>query len=551
MFIFKNAVFSIILLIIFFICGFSLSHAQLLKKKVSIDINNTNLENSINLLNQKLDYIFTFKNDIFPKDKIISISVKDSPLENVLDQLFSGTNIKYFEFGKQIILKNIIQDAPIQLSGFISELFSNEPLEGILVELFRAGDNEQILPYKKTYSDKSGNFVIINIPSGEYYLAVKGQAYKTLIKQIAVKQDSKNRIEIYLEKEPQVATEMEKTITAELSKIKSYLVLKSLSSLIEPDLSGSLRFIPGVNQNLKIVKGLYIRGGTPDQNLVLLDGAQIYNPSHIGGFLSAFDPGILDDAKLIKGTFPAQYGDRISSVLDMTMRSGNRETFSGSGKISIISSELHFEGPISEKSSFLISGRRMHMDYFRSMAEKAGLYNYIENIPGYNYYDINFKTDYHISSSSTLNLSGYFSNDNMSSPSSDNENYTLNWQNLAVILNWRNTLSEIVSLNSSLSTSQYNFESMMGNVKHTSYFNSKTGIRDFIIKSEVEYHPISNHIIKSGFELKKNNYIYQSGSPFIIDTTRNFDLALKRIDVGKFNTFEAGLYLEEEFTLSE
>jgi hypothetical protein len=538
------------LLVFFFLAGFSAVHAQLLRTKVTIEINNTSLENSINILNQKLDYIFTFKNEIFPKGKMISISVHDMPLEQVLDILFAGTNIKYLEFGKQIIIKTIAQDIPVQLSGIISELFFGEPLKGILIELYKASDKEQILPYKKAYSDKFGNFIIANLPAGEYHLAAKGQSYKTKILRINIKQDVKNRIEINLEKEKQ-EEELERTQTQGLSKINSNIILKNLSSYIEPEPECSFHLIPGITTNSEIVKGLYIRGGTPDQNLILLDGAQIFNPSHLGEFYSAFDPKILNEAKLIKGTFPAEYGCRISSVLDLTTREVKNSEICGNAGISLIGSQLYLESPISQKSGLLISGRRIHLDYFRSLMEKTNLYSDAGNIPLYNYYDAICKTYYHFSTTNTLSLCGYLSGDKMSSPEPDTDKYSIQWYNATGILSWKNAFSENFILKSSFNVTQYKFDAEMGNNNYSSYFSSGTGITSFILKSEMEYHFSKNNCLKTGFDIKTSKYICKLNSSYAPDTTSESYSVIGNADFGQFNTLEADLFLQNEFLLTE
>src|SRR5690606_20324535 len=126
----------------------------------------------------------------------------------------------------------------------------------------------------------------------------------------------------------------------------------------EIDVFRSLQLLPGVQTSSEISSGLYVRGGSPDQNLCLLDGVIVYNPAHFGGFFSVFNTDALKDIKLIKGGFPAEYGGRLSSVLDITMKEGSKERFSAETMISLISSKLTIEGPITKDASFMISGRR-------------------------------------------------------------------------------------------------------------------------------------------------------------------------------------------------
>ena len=158
----------------------------------------------------------------------------------------------------------------------------------------------------------------------------------------------------------------------------------------ETDVFRVLQLMPGIKSASELSSGLYVRGGSPDQNLILLDGVIVYNPSHLGGFLSTFNSDALKDIRMIKGGFPAEYGGRLSSVLDLTMKEGTKEKISGSAGISMISSRLSVEGPINDESTFMISGRRMYFDVLTSLISKE----LSDNTPQYYFYDINAKINY-------------------------------------------------------------------------------------------------------------------------------------------------------------
>ena len=190
----------------------------------------------------------------------------------------------------------------------------------------------------------------------------------------------------------------------------------------ETDIIKTIQLFPGVQSGSEGASGLYVRGGGPDQNLILLDGVPIYNASHLFGFFSVFNSDAINNAKMIKGGFPARYGGRLSSVLDIHMKEGNMKKFTGEGSIGIISSKLTLEGPIiKDKTSFLVSGRRTYVDLWAlplinafnngGKGEDSGGGSRDKNSSGYYFWDLNAKINHKFSDKSRLYISGYFGKD--------------------------------------------------------------------------------------------------------------------------------------------
>ena len=179
----------------------------------------------------------------------------------------------------------------------------------------------------------------------------------------------------------------------------------------EKDVLKVLQLMPGVQKGSEGQTGIYVRGGGPDQNLIILDDAVVYNASHLFGFFSVFNSDAIKSVELIKGGFPARYGGRLSSVIDLNMKDGNREKLHGEGGIGLIASRLMLEGPLTKnkKGSFLVSGRRTYLDIIAAPLINAQTKGQTQ--AGYYFYDLNAKANYDFSPKNKLYLSGYFGRD--------------------------------------------------------------------------------------------------------------------------------------------
>lgn len=282
--------------------------------------------------------------------------------------------------------------------------------------------------------------------------------------------------------------------------------------------------------------GLYVRGGSPDQNLVLLDGVTVYNPSHLAGFISSFNNDAIRDIRMIKGAFPAEYGGRLSSVLDLTMKEGTREKLSGSGGISLISSKLTLEGPIDEKSSFMISGRRFYFDLLLSLFDDA---------PSYYFYDVNAKANYKLSDNDHLYVSGYFATDVFGvNDEFDNSDVGIDWGNKTANIRWMHIVNPELFTNFSLIYTDYSFNS---NISESDLnFNSISRIKDIVLKGDLQYLAYDNHIIKSGLDITWHNFL--SGANFNdIDLSMESDL----LGTKEINTFDIATYIQDEWKVSD
>ncbi|WNJ16850.1 TonB-dependent receptor plug domain-containing protein [Pontibacter sp. G13] len=320
---------------------------------------------------------------------------------------------------------------------------------------------------------------------------------------------------------------------------------KALPALFgEVDIIKTLQLKPGVSAGSEGSSGIFVRGGGSDQNLVLLDNTVVYNPSHLFGFFSTFNSDAVKDVKLYKGGFPAKYGGRLSSVIDVKMKEGNRKKFSGAGGLGLISSRLTLEGPIvKEKASFLISGRRTYVDLITRQINRANEDNDDFNpIPDYFFWDGNAKVNWQINDRNSLYLGGYLGKDafNFTDLGFD---FNFNWGNANATLRWNYIMNPNLFLNVSASFADYEY--MITNKFDIFSFELSSRITDQALRADFTWQPNNRHTIRFGgsgirhdFDVGRLDAGSEDGS-FDVESGQRF--------VGT----EIGAYLSDDIEVSE
>ncbi|WP_018478942.1 TonB-dependent receptor [Pontibacter roseus] len=270
-------------------------------------------------------------------------------------------------------------------------------------------------------------------------------------------------------------------MSVELLTTKEAKLLPALFG--EVDLLKTLQLKPGVQSGGEGASGLYVRGGGPDQNLVLLDNAVVYNASHLFGFFSVFNPDAVESVELYKGGFPAQFGGRLSSVVDVKMNQGNNERIRATGGLGLIASRLTLDGPIvKDKSSFVLSGRRTYFDIFtRQLNRLQEDKKDYSPIPDYYFYDLNGKVNYKLGEKDELFLSGYYGRDFFGFTDADFK-FGFDWGNRVGSLRWQHRFNPRFQVNTTLSSSSYQYN--INNKIDVFSFNLTSDIQDISLKTD-------------------------------------------------------------------
>ena len=299
--------------------------------------------------------------------------------------------------------------------------------------------------------------------------------------------------------------------------------------------------MPGVSSAGEGNSGFYVRGGGPDQNLILLDDATIYNASHLFGFFSVFNADAIKHIDLIKGSMPAEYGGRVSSVLNIALKEGNSKKWAASGGLGLISSRLTLEGPlIKDKCSLILSGRRTYID----VLTKPALQGTAFEGTGYYFYDLNAKINYKISDKDQLFLSGYSGQDVFSFQSAEAGFGTeIPWGNTMGSLRWNRILNDRMFLNVGVTYSEYTFSFSAGQEEFQ--FGFESGIKDLAGRTEWSFYPNLRHNIKAGIDYVHHDFIptdFSASSGDIVFDTGTSEQTFSH---------EGAVYLQDDVDLTE
>ncbi len=411
------------------------------------------------------------------------------------------------------------------ISGFIKDESNGETLIGVNISIRGTSIG--------TTTNKSGYYIINSVPVGEWVMAISYIGYEKKDIPLNVKMDESKVLNVMLKptiiqgESVQVVAErpIEQEIKTSLIQITP-LKLKAVPQMAEPDLMRMLQSLPGILTLSEFSSGLYIRGGTPDQNLILLDGAEIYNVNHLFGIFSTFDVDAVKQVDLIKGGFPAQYGGRVSSVLDITNMDGNQKQFEGKTSIGLITTKTSLQGPLGQGSLFF-SGRRTYIDYMINLAEKitsGETKETLQTIPDYYFYDIHFKLYQDLSYRNKIALTYYHGKDKLKY-AIDPFDMTFQWSNHAFTAKWTHILNRKLFINWYVTMSHYTI--FLDEDDTFVKMHIGNTVDDVTVKSDMEYFPSTDHTVKIGFVYKKmdsdyrqqlnqQNYIFGSASSQVI-----------------------------------
>jgi hypothetical protein len=417
------------------------------------------------------------------------------------------------------------------ISGYVKDAKSGENLIGATISI-------RELQGKGTGTNAYG-FFSITLPEGHYQITGQFVGFTPQVVQIDLKQSIKQNFALI----EQVNTLDEVVVSGQrrdenisrttmgmqklnTSEIRSIPVLFG-----ENDVLKTIQLLPGIKPAGEGSSGFNVRGGSSDQNLILLDEATVFNASHLMGFFSVFNSDAIKDVTVYKGNEPAEYGGRLSSVLDIKMNDGNDRKMKFSGGIGLISSRICIEGPIvKEKGSFMITARRTYADLFLKLSadsarKQTRLY----------FYDVNAKASYRLNGNNRIYLSGYFGKDLITLKNT----FGINWGNVSGTLRWNHLFSDRLFSNTSLIFSNYDYKIFINNGNN---LNIISRIQDYGVKQDFQFYIQTNSTLKFGF-----NSIYHKIIPGVITTDSNIDL--KKL-TNKYD-WENSFYLSHQFRFSD
>jgi hypothetical protein len=481
---------------------------QNLDKEISINVRNFSLENVLKLISRQGGIFFSYSPQAIPIEKKISIRAKDTPVRTILDQVLLPNGIDYFLSENQVILKphrpvageqppeNKLLARRFTISGYVRDSASGEVIIGANV-------------YDKTSMQgavtNGYGFYSLTLPEGIYMVAYSFVGYSPVIQYIEL---SKNRI-------------LQVNLTETRLDIKEVEIVSDLSNAnFNSTKAGEIRFspgalkqIPGFAGNIDVIKTLqtvpgivafgdgstfyYVRGGNSDQNLLVIDEAPIYNPSHLFGFFSALAPDAIKDVQVYKGDFPANYGGRLSSVVDVKARDGNLRRFGFAGNIGPFTTDFTLEGPIlKDKSAFIISGRKSNLNWLNVSSTS-------EPDMTINFYDLNAKLNLKLSPNNRIFLTSYAGNDDFSKLTSPGvkQTFGISWKNSVGTLRWNHIFSNRLFSNTTFCYSRYNYYLYMYK-ELNDYWNS--AISNATLKTDFSWYPNPRNTVKAGIEVSSH-----------------------------------------------
>lgn len=387
-----------------------------------------------------------------------------------------------------LIASTSIAQEKYTVSGYIKNASSGEELIGATVKTMVA--DKVVGAVANSYG-----FYSLTLPEGTYMLTYKFVGFSAFSKEFDLSSNQKLDVEM---EESNLLNEV--TVTSEatnsnitgtemsVEKLDITQIRKMPALMGEVDIIKAIQMLPGVSTVGEGGSGFFVRGGSVDQNLILLDEANIYNASHLMGFFSVFNPDVVKEVELYKGGIPAKYGGRLASVLDIRMRDGNMKKFEMVGGIGTISSRLSLGGPIvKDKGSVILSGRRTYADVFLPLSKNEDIQN-----SKLHFYDVNLKMNYKLNENNRIYVSGYLGRDVLGIK----EQFELNWGNAMAAFRWNHVFTDKLFMN--MTTTFSNYDYFLGEPTGQSAYEWRSNIQDYYFKTDFTYYINPDHTLKFG-----------------------------------------------------
>lgn len=537
--------------------------AQTPEPRLTLHLRNAGLKEFVKQVESASGFSFIYGEEV-RIDRGISLTVKDQPLDEVLKRAFAGQPVGYKITGRHILLQKR-QPTPVlrkfTISGYVTDRASSETLIGANIFESRRHQGATTNPY---------GFYSITLPEGETaldfsYLGYAPQQHTLTLRRdtvLNVRLDGNTQMQEVViwsdKKEAGIHATQMGANEIPMAQIKS-----TPSVLGEADVMKTIQLMPGVQAGVEGSAGLYVRGGGPDQNLILLDGVPVYKVDHLFGFFSVFTPEAVKKVTLFKSSFPARFGGRLSSVVDVRTNDGDMKKYHGTVSVGLLASKINFEGPlIKNRTSFNISARRSYLDLiakpFMPKDEKMSYY----------FYDLNAKVNHKFSDRSRLFLNFYngkdhFMNDVKEIDGNDktlsDDKSKMNWGNTIASARWNYIFNNRLFSNTTVAYSKYDMSlssssyENMSNGTNTYKAAYESGIQDWSYQIDFDYSPVPAHHVRFGA-----GYLYHRFRPEVATTRIRTkeenalpqDTVYRNTSNSEIYAHEVSAYVEDNFNLT-
>jgi hypothetical protein len=469
------------------------------KVTISIELNNVSLKEALATISKLTPFKFTYKTIDVDGVRNIRYQQQHVSVKKVLDELLTKNGLQYEQVQTYILVKKISRRAgqTATVYGFVTAAQSGEALIGATVSLIG----------NKTYTALTNayGFYSLTVPAGEYILDGSHVGFQESNEKMVIEESRRHNIGMQVKEADTlqavvVSADRKKSIVQNVVTGNHRLTTLEIKRIAmgggEPDVLKSLQFLPGIQAAAEGTTNISVRGGSYDQNLILLDEAPVYNPTHSLGFFSAFNTDALKDVAIYKGVFPAQYGGRLSSVVDIRMKEGNSKQYSLSGGVGLVASRLTIEGPLAKgRSSFMISGRYSNTGTVLNTAYKLNIIDAGTKKNRVSFYDLNAKFNTVLSNRDRLYLSAYTGHDNFYLYALDMAT-RMNWGNTTVTARWNHIFNTHLFANTSLLYSNYRYTRyMLDDVRD---FSWRGNLKEWTLKTDFDWSTNRNSLLKLG-----------------------------------------------------
>jgi len=426
------------------------------------------------------------------------------------------------------------------VSGYAKDAKNGETLIGATIS---------VKGQTKGISTNQYGFYSLTLTEGSYVLICSYAGYQPLVFEVKLTDDRQLNFDLVARTalDEVVITSKKRDVNVKNAQMGKFVLpieqIKSVPAFLgEVDLIKTIQLLPGVRNAGEGSAGIYVRGGGPDQNLILLDDAIVYNTGHLFGFFSIFNADAIKNVSLIKGGMPAQYGGRLSSVLDISMKEGNDKKLEVNGGIGLIASRLSIQGPLKkDKASFIISARRTYIDGLSKPFIKKTSQFYGS---GYYFYDLNAKMNYKFSEKDRLYISGYFGRDVFDFVNGQRSlDVHIPWGNATGTIRYNHVFNKRLFGNTTAVFNKYNFafEAAQNN------FNVKlsSGIRDINFKQDFDLYPFTGHKVKFG-----GTFTFHKYTPSVVSGSQD-TVTFKPLNAQSKNAQEGGVYFQDDWEIND